>query len=396
MSDPRLAIKGGDPIRTHPWPRWPIWEERDREALGAVLDRGEWGGFDPAVTQFEQAFAQRHQARHCVTTVNGTTSLEAALRCLEIGPGDEVIVPPYTFVATAAAVRVVGATPLFADIDPDTYNLSADAVAQAIGPRTRAVIVVHFGGQPGDMDGLLSICESNELFLIEDAAHAHGADWRGRPVGALGDVGSFSFQTSKNLSAGEGGALLTNQDDLADRLWSFANCGRRKSDDIWYEHPYLGSNLRLSGWQASILLGGLERLDEQNERRMSSARKLIQMLEEIDGLDPLRWDERVERHAFHLFIMRYVPSRWGGLTREEFVEALQAEGIPASAGYRSPLYRQPPLAEPHSRVTDCPAAEQACREAIWLPQSLLLANPDEMEDVISAILKVRENIKALL
>ena len=226
MTKTELAIHGGQPVRTQPWPSWPQWDETERAGLLAVLERGEWGGYDTAVTEFESAFAARHAAQFCVTTVNGTTTLETALRALNIGPGDEVIVPPYTFIATAASVRIVGATPVFADVDLDTWNLSIPAVEAAISDRTKAVIPVHFGGLPVDFDSLLPLARKHNLFVIEDAAHAHGSSWNGQPVGALGVAGSFSFQASKNLTAGEGGALLTNDPDLAERMWSIANCGR--------------------------------------------------------------------------------------------------------------------------------------------------------------------------
>ncbi|RME51867.1 MAG: DegT/DnrJ/EryC1/StrS family aminotransferase, partial [Caldilineae bacterium] len=389
-----LALHGGTPVRTKPWPRWPRWDDRVRAQLLGVLERGEWGGFDEAVGRFEAAFAQRHAAKHCITTVNGTTSLETALRVLGVGPGDEVIVPPYTFIATASAVRVVGATPVFADVALDTWNLSIPAVEAALSPRTKAIIPVHFGGLPVDMDALLALAKRHGVAVIEDAAHAHGSSWRGRPVGALGTVGSFSFQTSKNLTAGEGGALLTDDDDLAAGLRSFVNCGRGEGGP-WYAHPNLGSNLRLSGWQAAVLLAGLERLDEELSRRMASARRLRSFLEEVDGLTPQAWDSRADAHAHHIFIMRYDQARFGDLPREQFILALRAEGIPASPGYPIPLYQQPPLAAPFSRVTPCPNTEQLCQETVWLGQNVLLAEPEEMDDIAAAILKVREHVEEL-
>ena len=389
-----LAIHGGDPVRAAPWPGWPQWDENERARLLAVLERGEWGGSDAAVDEFERAFAARHAARFCVTTVNGTTTLETALRALCIGPGDEVIVPPYTFVATAAAVRTVGATPVFADVELETWNLSMPAVEAAISARTKAIIPVHFGGLPVDFDSLLPLAERFGLAVIEDAAHAHGSSWNGQPVGALGAAGSFSFQASKNLTAGEGGALLTNDADLAEQLWSIANCGRRRDGED-YEHPNLGTNLRLSGWQAAVLSAGLTRLDDQLQRRMINARRLRGFLAEIDGLTPQRWDPRADAHAHHLFLMRYDAERFGGLSRQKFITALRAENIPASSLYAYPLYRQPPLFEPFSRVTPCPNSEMLCEQTISLSQNLLLAEPDEMDDIATAILKVRENIDAL-
>lgn len=394
MSQSSLALHGGSPVRSKAWPRWPQWDESEQIGLLAVLERGEWGGYDRAVRDFEAAFATRHAAAHCITAVNGTSTLETALRALGIGPGDEVIVPPYTFIATASAVRIVGATPVFADMELETWNLSIPAVEAAIGPRTKAIIPVHFGGLPVDLDALLPLAARHGLAVIEDAAHAHGSSWNGKPVGALGTVGSFSFQASKNLTAGEGGALLTNDSALAEQMWSVANCGRSRTG-AWYEHPNLGTNLRLSGWQAAILSAGLARLDEQTARRMGNARRLRTFLEEIDGLTPQAWDSRCDSHAHHLFLMRYDADRFAGLPREKFVDALRAEGVPASTGYARPLYHQPPLQPPHSRVLPCPVSEQLCSETVWLPQNLLLAEPGEMDDVANAILKVRENVDGL-
>lgn len=390
----KLAIHGAAPVRTNPWPRWPQWGQAEQQRIQNVLDAGEWGGFHPAVAEFEKAFAALHSAEFCLAVTNGTSSLEAALRALGVGPGDEVIVPPYTFIATANAVRLVGATPVFVDIEPDTYNLDVRLIEEALSPSTKAVIPVHFAGLPVDMDALLALAEKHTLYVVEDAAHAHGTTWRGKPVGALGHVGSFSLQQSKNLTAGEGGILLTNNSELAQRLWSFINQGRSPAGK-WYEHGNLGSNLRMTGWQAAILLAQLERFEEQFQRRQVSARRLHAMLAEVDGLEPMRWDERCERHAHHLFMMRYDPERFAGVSRNRFVEALNAEGIPCSTGYAQPLYHQPPLGPEYSRITPCPVSEQACQEVIWLTQNLLLADPSEMSDIANAIFRIRENIDSL-
>ena len=362
--------------------------------LQQVLASGEWGGFGDVVGEFEAAWAKRHQAKHCISAVNGTLTLEAALRVVDVGPGDEVIVPPYTFIATANAVRLVGATPVFVDVEPDTYNLDIDRVIEAIGPKTKAVIPVHFAGLPVDMDRLMPLVAAHGLAVIEDAAHAHGTTWQGTPAGSIGHIGSFSLQQSKNLTAGEGGILITNDDELAQKLWSYANQGR-DPQGRWYEHGMLGSNLRMTGWQAAILMAQLGRFEEQLARRQASAKRLNTILEEIDGPAPMRWDPRCDNHAFHLYMMRYDPAKFNGLSRERFVEALKAEGVPCSTGYYRPLYHQAPLAEPFSRVLPCPVAEQACREAIWLTQNLLLADTEEMDDIAHAIVKVREHAAAL-
>lgn len=392
----KLALHGGDPVRTAEWPRWPQWGDGERQQLDAVLQSGEWGGYSEVVAQFEAAFAQRHQAKHCIGVANGTLSLAAALHTAGIGPGDEVIVPPYTFIATANAVQLVGATSVFVDIELETFNINLAAVEEAITERTRAVIPVHFAGLPVDMDALMALAARHDLLVIEDAAHAHGSRWNGRSVGALGHIGSFSFQASKNLTAGEGGALLTNDDELRDSLWSYVNQGRAPAGTAWYGHPNLGSNLRLSAWQAGVLVAQLEPFDAQLARRMDNARRLHEILAEVDGLQPTVWDDRVDAHAHHLFVMRYDPAGFNGVSREAFVKALSAEGVPCSTGYDRPLYQHPPLSGEHSRVMGCPQAEQACREAIWLSQSMLLAEPDAMEDIAAAIFKIRDNVDALM
>src|SRR4051794_31127306 len=258
----QLAIKGGTPLRTKGWPRWPQWGEEEAQRLQQVLESGEWGGFNPLVREFEETWAKRHGAKYCVSAVNGTLTLEAALRVVGVGQGDEVIVPPYTFIATANAVRLVGATPVLADIEGDTYNFDIDHVAEAIGPKTKAIIPVHFAGLAVYMDRLMPLAREYGLAVIEDAAHAHGSTWRGTPLGSLGDIGSFSLQQSKNLTAGEGGILITNDEELALKLWSFSNQGRDPKGK-WYEHSLLGSNLRMTGWQAAVLLAQLGRFEEQ-------------------------------------------------------------------------------------------------------------------------------------
>ena len=391
----KLAINGGPPVRTQPWPQWPQWQVAESNALLSVLESGEWGGFNPVVRDFEAAFAQRHQAKHCLAAVNGTLTLEAALRVVGVGHGDEVIVPAYTFIATANAPRLAGATPVFVDIDPATYNLDVTLIEAAITPRTKAIIPVHFAGLPVDLDALLPLAEKHGLYVIEDAAHAHGTTWRGRPVGTLGHIGSFSLQASKNLTAGEGGILTTNDDDLANKLWSYINQGRMP-EGAFYEHALLGSNLRMTGWQAAILLAQLARFDEQLAQRESNARYLHTILAEVDGLSPQHWDARADHHAHHLFIMRYDAEQWQGVARETFVKALRAEGVPLSLGYVTPLYAQPPLAEPYARALPCPVTEHVCRtEGTWMHQSALLAEPAAMDDIAKAIFKVRENIQEL-
>lgn len=393
-----LAIDGGPKTREKPWPTWPVWGESEERALLDVLHSGKWwsvGG--TKVKEFEQAFARFQDAKHGICITNGTAAIEVCLRALGIGCGDEVIVPPYTFIATASAVLSVSATPVFVDIEPRTLNIDPTKIESAITPQTKAIIAVHIAGCPADMDGVMEVARKHNLYVIEDACQAHGAEWKGRKVGAIGHLGTFSFQASKNLNAGEGGIILTDDDELADRVWSVHNVGRTK-DGGWYEHPVLGGNFRMTEWQAAILLAQMERVPEQSRRRSENAAYLNSLLEPIPGITTLPLDSRVTRHAYHLFIYRYDPSGFGSRPREEFLKAMNAEGIPCWAGY-VPLYKEKvfQLERPcptgrqidYSKV-ECPVCEQVCQDAIWMPQYTLLADPADMESVSHAVSKIQE------
>jgi dTDP-4-amino-4,6-dideoxygalactose transaminase len=383
----RLAILGGEPVRRRPFARWPQFDERERAALIEVLESGVWGGYSPLVSEFERRFADYHGAPYGVTAANGTVTLEAGLTAAGVGPGDEVIVPPISFIATATAVLRVGAVPVFADIDEATCNLDPARFEQAITPRTRAVIPVHFAGQPADLDAITEVAQRHHLIVIEDCAHAHGAAWRGRKVGLFGDFGSFSFQASKNLTAGEGGMLITKDDGLAELARSICNQGRR-SGGGWYEHVRLGTNYRLTGWQAAVLLVQLDRLPEQIERRAANARLLAEQLGHFDLITTPAIDQRVTCHSHYLYLLRLRLEDQPGLTREKFVKALAAEGIPCAEGYPHPLYRHRLFdAHPHRR-DDCASAERMCVDTFWVSHEIMLAPPSDLEDFISALTKV--------
>lgn len=403
----KLAIDGGEPIRKTPFPRWPVWNESEFEALRNVLESGVWGVGGSKVPEFEQKFASYVGVEYGICVTSGTTALEIALRAADVGPGDEVIVPPYTFMATASAVLQIKAIPIFADIDKDTYNLDPDAMESAITERTRAVIPVHIGGCPADMDRIMEIAKKHNLVVIEDCAQAHSAEWKGKKVGSIGDMGCFSFQSSKNLCAGEGGIITTNNKEMGDKCWSFHNCGRVRQG-AWYEHPLLGSNLRMTEWQAAILLAQMVRLDEQTKIRNHNAIYLSKKLSEIDGIEPLKRDERVTTHAYHLYIFKYDSSKFNNLPRAKFIQSLNAEGIPCSPGY-NPLYKDELFKSPiqkcpiscgyykgqvdYSKVY-CPVTEKACsEEAVWLFQSMLLGTEKDMDDIVDAICKIKESFQ---
>jgi dTDP-4-amino-4,6-dideoxygalactose transaminase len=385
----RLAIHGGPPAVTDPPPAWPQIDESDRRALLDVLDSRVWGGYHSAVGELERRMASAQGASFGIAAANGTVALEIALMALGIGAGDEVIVPPISFVASASAIARVGAVPVFADVDPLTINLDPARAAEAVTGRTRAIVLVHFAGCPADLDAFSALCREQRLALVEDCAHAPGAKWRGRGVGSFGAFGSFSFQASKNLTAGEGGMLVTSDPDLAEAARSLANQGRR-TGGAWYEHVRLGTNARLTGFQAALLLSQLERLPMQMRARDVAAERLRAGLANAAGLQstPPALDPRVDAHAYHLFSMRLDAGIFGA-TRAQTVAALNAEGVPVTPTYPHPLYRNGLFdGQPH-RVHPCPHAEAYCRDGIWLPHQALLAQPAWIDAVIGAVLKVR-------
>jgi len=379
-----------------------MFDKTEEDAILEVVRSGKWWSVEGTkVREFEAAFARFQDAQFAVCVTNGTAALEVSLRAAHIGCGDEVIVPPYTFIATATAVLSVGATPVFVDVEEESLNIDPTKIEEAITPRTRAIIPVHIAGCPADMDGVLEVARKHNLLVIEDAAQAHAAEWKGTKVGAIGDMGCFSFQASKNLNAGEGGAVLTNNPHWADQVWSVHNVGRVRGGR-WYEHHVLGSNFRMTEFQAAILLAQLKRLPEQTERRTQNARKLTEMLSQIPGIRPPRPDPRVTRHAYHLYIFRYDKSHFGGRPREDFLKALSAEGIPCTSGY-VPLYKERvflnrPISKDLCQLSTlkdyskvhCPVCERACyEEAVWLYQNMLLGDEQDMEDIATAIAKVQ-------
>ncbi|HKO98028.1 MAG TPA: DegT/DnrJ/EryC1/StrS family aminotransferase [Pyrinomonadaceae bacterium] len=392
-----LALHGGIPAVSRQPPDWPFFDDTDRQALNDVMESRIWGGYHESVAALEREFAAYHGAAHGLALTNGTVSLEIALSAAGIKPGDEVIVPPITFVASASSVLRVGAVPVFVDIDPQTINLNPERVAEHINERTRAIVAVHFAGHPVDLDLLTDLCDQHGLVLIEDCAHAHGAEWHERRVGSFGGFGSFSFQASKNMTAGEGGMLVTNDAELAERARSISNQGRRTGGE-WYEHANLGTNARLTGFQATILRNQLQRLPQQVATRMERAKRLREGLLTIPGLKPTpeMIDERVTAHAFHIFSMKFDEKAFDGVPRSRVIEALQAEGVPVTAGYPQPIYRNELFRKFSHLVHDCPEAEAYCNTSIWLPHNALLADEQWIDDVLRAFRKVRENTHELV
>ena len=390
---PSLALLGGAPLRTKPFAKWPIFDDRERVALGEVLESGSWGGYNPKVREFEKAFANYHDTEFAVSASNGTVTLEGALLAAGIGPGDEVIVPPITFIATATAVLRAGATPVFADIGAH-YNIDPKRILEALSPRTKAIIPVHFGGHPAEMDIISAIAKKEGILVIEDAAHAHGASWNHRHVGTFGDISSFSFQQSKSMTAGEGGILIGNNATLIDGARSIFNQGRVLGGG-WYEHVRLGTNQRMTAWQAAVLLVQLQRLSEQLALRAQNSRYLDERLGKLPFLQISVPDARVTCHGNYLYLIRIRSEELSSISAKTFTEALAAEGIPGTGSYPQPIYQSELFRHYQYRQTECPEASLACRDMFWVSHEILLAKREDLEDFVSALVKVADHAHKL-
>ena len=407
-SSTTLALLGGTPLRRRPFTGWPIFGPADERRLLRALRSGKWGKLNGSeVATFEKRFAAMHGCRHAVGVVNGTVSLRLALLAAGLEAGDEVIVPPYTFYATASAVIEANGVPVFADIDRDTFNLDPSAAAAAVTPRTRAIIPVHFAGQPADMAAFVKLGRQRGLTIVEDAAHAHGALHRDGPAGSLGHLGSFSFQSTKNLTAGEGGLITTNDDALAERCVSLHNCGRIPSG-AWYEHHLLAGNYRLGEFQGAVLNSQLDRLEAQTRTRDRNGRLLAARLARLPGVFPQARPADCLRHSYHLFMLRLDGGEFDA-PRAAVIRALQAEGIPCSGGYAIPLHRQPMFlrkafgpylpgirARLDYRKTHCPNSDLICEEqGLWIEQSVFLGPKSDMHDIADAFEKIHAQRGAL-
>lgn len=400
-----LALLGGQPIRTQPFARWPIYGKEEEEYLIQCLHENRWavGKRTGIINQFEEKFAAYHQAKKSVACTNCTQALEILLAVHGIEPNDEVIVPAYTFIATASAVAKVGAHPIFADINPDTLLIDPRSVEALITDRTRAIIAVHFAGQFADMEALSRIARSHNLTLIEDSAQAHGAKWKGVYPGHYAPA-AFSFQYSKNMTAGEGGIIISNNETLIEKCWKYIWHGRKKGG-LWYEHFETTSNYRLTEWSAAVLLAQLERLESQNQKRMVNANYLTESLNQDHYLFPCLVDSRVEIHPRHLFPMRINRDIFGSIPKETLVKALAAEGLPIMPGYKFPLYKNPAFQNgkyglPGSQKKDYTdiclhSTEEACKNTIWIIHHTLLGTIQDMNDIVSGIQKVALNVREL-
>jgi dTDP-4-amino-4,6-dideoxygalactose transaminase len=393
---------------TEHFPSWPVFDQTEERAMLDTLRSGKWyRGGGVTVDRFEEAYARLTGAKYCLATANGTASLYTSLNALGVEPGDEVVVPPYTFIATVNVVLRQYALPVFVDSDIETMQMDARKLEDAITPRTKAIIPVHLGGNACDLDAILPVAAKHNVPVIEDACQAHLSEWRGRKVGSYGQAGCFSFQASKNLNSGEGGAVICNDEELRERCYAFHNNGTglaKRTPNFAYTST--GTNLRMTEFQAALLLAQMTRIEQQAKLRTENARYLTSMLKEIPGIAPARMYDGCTRNAYHLYMFRYDKQHFAGTPRSAFLKALGAEGIPASGGY-TPLNTQPFLATtlqsrgyqrlfPAKVLSEwadrnrCPANDRLCEEAVWFTQTMLLAPRTSMERIAEAIRKIQK------
>jgi dTDP-4-amino-4,6-dideoxygalactose transaminase len=417
---PNLAVKGGRPVAPEGvGTTWPIYGEEERKALLEVLESGRWwrGAYkDPKESKvgiFETEFCRYLGVKHGVAVTNGTAAIELALKAAGVEAGDEVIVPAVTFIATATAVLAINASPVFVDIDPETYQINPEETEQAITGKTRAIVPVHYGGCPADMDRMMEIAEKHDLIVVEDSAEAHGSEWRGTKVGGIGHLGTFSFQMGKPLTCGEGGFVSTNDEELAKRCFSYHNIGRVEGRPF-YEHYVPAWNMRMTEFQGAILLRQLKRLPEQTEKRHINGEYLARELEQTEGIKALKRDPRITKRGYYFYLMRYNEEEFREVSRDRFIEALRAEGIPAGTAHNQPLYKNPVFQEMHFGRTGCPvrcplhgepidysavrcpAAEHVYENEIVALGKDFLMERSKVDLVLGAIRKIRQNIEELL
>lgn len=406
---PNLAIQGGPPAKGKAFPVWPVYDDLEREALIEVLESRIWWRTPGTKTlEFEQRFAAYHQAKHGIAVTNGTHAIEVALAALGVGAGDEVIVPNATFVATASAALFVGALPVLVDVSADNYCIDPELAEAAINENTKAIIAVHMGGRPADIDQLTAVAAKYDIPLLEDAAHAHGSEWRGRKVGTFGIGGTFSFQASKNMTAGEGGMIISNDDDFERLARSTHDCGRMPGE-WFYSHYIYGSNYRLSEWQGAVLLAQLTRLDEQTARRHLNGRLLDRLLNEIPGITPQSHDPRITRNGQYAYIFHFDRRAFAEISTARFVEALEAEGVPTQAPY-PPLHQLDLFTScayrdrlsgaqaegAHDFLAEAfPNSMRESDETVWITQNALLGDEEDMREIDAAITKIQRHAKDL-
>lgn len=395
----KLAIAGGTPIRERAFRRWPFVTDNDREKLSAVFNSGKWHNGE-VTDRFSRRFAARCKTKHCLLVANGTVSLEMIIRALDIGYGDEVILPAYTFIATLSSILFTSAKPVFADIDRDSYCISAESAASRITEKTKAIVCVAVAGRPMDLDALSELAEKHGIYLIVDAAQAVGAVWRGTDIGKYGIAASFSCQNSKNLNCGEGGIITTDSDVLYNKLNAILNGGKSGGKFMG-----IGQDNGITEFQASVLDSQADKLDYEVILRERNAAYLDGRLSSLPFVSPLAADSRITVHAYHLYMLRfnYTLLEEVGADRNMILRALNAEGVPIGPGY-TPLYRFQCTSSAQTKriiggdidISPLPECEIASDlEGSWLTQNLLIGNYSDMDDIADAMIKIWDNIGEL-
>ena len=408
-SNVRPAVLGGPKASPEAFPAWPVFDQAEEKVLAKVLTSKAWGrGNGSAVATFEKQFAALLNVRHCLGVSSGTSSLYTMLGALDVGPGDEVIIPVYTFIATYNVVVLNYALPVFADTDIETFQVDAGKLESLITAQTRVIMPVHMGGSPVNLDKILDVAGKANVPVIEDACQAHLAEWRGRKVGTWGLAGGYSLQASKNLNSGEGGVIVTNDEQFAEHCANFHNQGQRGRATTSYKEGAgtRSTNMRMTEFQGGLLQAQMTRLQAQSDRRNENAQYLTKLLSGIDGITPAALYDGATRSAWHLYMFRYDRTRFAGLTRDKFMEALRAEGVPCSGGYGTmnkdryvtelannkhylKIYGQKTMKEWLER-NQCPQNDQLCEQAIWFTQNLLLGTKTQMEQIAEGIRKIQK------
>ena len=409
----KLAIHGGEPVRKEGFPRWPMIAENDEESLLDALRRKEWCRlYGNLVTTFEKSWAEKLGVKHAIGLTSGTGSLYAALHAVDIEPGDEVILSPYTFIATLNVIIQHYALPVFSDTDLETFQMDKNSLESRINENTRCLLPVHMGGNVVDMGGVMAVAKKHNLAVVEDACQSHCAEWDGKKAGTIGDVGCFSFQATKILASGEGGAAVTNSDALYDKLHSFHNNGRDRVTGTKDGYIHQGTNLRMTEFQGALLNSQLTRFDEQGKKRIENADYFCELLKDVPGVKPAKKSPGSTKSTYYLFMADYEKDAFGGLPKGLFIDAMNKEGIPLGGGYK-PLNKEPFVemlfnskayksiySEERLKAwrekNECPQNDKVCQRGMFFGQEILLGTKKDIDQIVDAIMKIHANKEALL
>ncbi len=414
VADQKPAILGGPKAHPGGFPGWPVFDKTEEGALLDVLHSKAWGRLNgKAVATFEKKYQELLGVKRCLGVSSGTSALYTMLGALDIGPGDEVIMPVYTFIATYNVVALNYALPIMVDTDIESFQIDANKIEAAVTDRTKIIMPVHIGGSPADLDKIVEIGKKTNIPVIEDACQAHLAEWKGRKVGNFGLAGAYSFQSSKNLNSGEGGAIVSNNESFAQDCYNFHNQGQSGSGISYVPGVGTrGTNLRLTEFQGNLLVAQMSRVVEQSQRRTDNANYLTKLLNEIPGISPAKLYDGTTRSAYHLYMFRFDKDHFDGLSRDKFVEALSAEGVPCSTGYGPmnkndyvvglaknrhylKIYGEKTMQEWLER-NQCPQNDILTGEqAVWFTQTMLLGPKSDMEQIATAIKKIQKYAKEL-